>query len=812
MSASAPSVRSAFRACVVAAIRDGEALMAALLEATRVALDVEVSHARELRRRDALADAQRLLVKHVPALAKAYPMALLEIFAEGPATARARPADASGLDFGELSLMDEAEVMAQVELSRAQQVALHATEAVLAELNTLVSAAQGLRSVQPDRNPLRPENYIRALQQVVGETGVSPDVRTAWMAPMRDALGVQLQAAYQRAVERLRADGVQPVGYAVAAGGAGSNARTSAASRWQGPQSGYDAGMQAAPWDARSSLGAPLPSSSGYGVPGNGWGGGAAVSQPMPLAAEAEEALLTVAMLRQMLAQPMALSMPVPPPLQQGLPVPGGRMSQPGALHGLPSLPVTQGGGLAAAAVEAMEDIAELERIVGRLSGSLPAPLAAGSAIPAAQLQAAGSSLYAGVASQVGPVAPGEDAAAPLRARSRTASEVVSRMMDNIALDDRLLPPVQRALQNLRPALQRLVRHDRRFFTDDQHPARRLLDVLTQRALSFDSEDVDDFSGFVRLMDLAVDHLANGDTRNAEAFSTALAGLEAGWSAQDRQRQDREDAARAVALELTRREELARRVAEDIRALAKTDDVPQDIVDFAAGPWADVVANAQAGQAGTGDPDPGGYLALVPELFWLAQPAAAAQEPERLATTITRMLGTLRQGLDSVGHAEDMTSTILERVAALHQTAAEHASRYGPGPLEDDAPDTGGSLLGPDADGHEEDMTGDGEEGSAPPADAATAPGVDGVADLAIGTWVELVTNHRAVHTQLTWASPHHTLFLFTAPDGSTQSMTRRVRDKLMGEGALKVLPGPPAAVRGRSQGRSPGSQRNRSR
>ena len=54
---------------------------------------------------------------------------------------------------------------------------------------------------------------------------------------------------------------------------------------------------------------------------------------------------------------------------------------------------------------------------------------------------------------------------------------------------------------------------------------------------------------------------------------------------------------------------------------------------------------------------------------------------------------------------------------------------------------------------------------------------------------MELVTNGRVVRTQLTWASPHGTLFLFTAPDASTQSMTRRMRDKLFTEGSLRLLP-----------------------
>ncbi|WP_225977946.1 DUF1631 family protein [Paracidovorax avenae] len=392
-------------------------------------------------------------------------------------------------------------------------------------------------------------------------------------------------------------------------------------------------------------------------------------------------------------------------------------------------------------------------------------------------------------AAPIAPPAAGP-AGAPARSRSRTASEVVSRMMDNIAQDDRLLAPVQRSLQNLRPALQRLVRHDPRFFTDERHPARRLLDALTQRALSFDSEDVHDFSGFARLMERAVESVTSGDTRSADTFAAALAGLEAGWSEQDRRRREREESARAVAQELTRREALSRRVSQDIRALARTENVPPDIAEFAAGPWADVVARAQA--ARPGEDDPGGYLAVVPELFWLAQPGLAARTPERLAPAVTRILGALRGGLDSVGHDEGMTAAILERVATLHQAAAEQAAARAGEAVDSGMPQTGHSLLEPEDSEKSEEAGEDRAVGAATPAGRASGSGDE----LSIGTWVELTTNHRAVHTQLTWASPHHTLFLFTAPDGSTQSMTRRVRDKLMAEGALKVLPGPPAKIR----------------
>jgi hypothetical protein len=59
---------------------------------------------------------------------------------------------------------------------------------------------------------------------------------------------------------------------------------------------------------------------------------------------------------------------------------------------------------------------------------------------------------------------------------------------------------------------------------------------------------------------------------------------------------------------------------------------------------------------------------------------------------------------------------------------------------------------------------------------------------LPLGAWVELLTNDVWVRTQLSWASPHGTLFLFTSATGSTQSMTRRLRDKLIAAGTMRVI------------------------
>ncbi len=763
--------------------------MGKLIKVTQGALAEEESGSRNIQQRNLISDSLRLLNQHEAALSKGYPMALLEIFAEGPALSKGRAVEDTGMDFGELSLLDENEMLAQVELSKAQQSALHATDAVLAELNTLVSSAQGLRSVQPERNPLRPESYIRALQQVVSETGVSSEVRQMWMQHMRDLLGKLLVDEYKSAADSLREHGVQPVGYAVLGAPGGGVGRggpgtgygatgyggTGHGAGYGGPRTGYGSSYEGYGHSMNAPMGADY-GNTGYGRgmgPATGWSG---ESQQGSMAPAAEEALLTVGILRQMLAgggdpfDPRAYGgAPMQPVVVQSGAVPAGWVDP---RVGAASSPSSLAGDYfpSGAAAEAMEDMAQLERLVGRLANAGGAHREASLPVPLASARS-------------GSIAPLIYTAMPMEAAARSpalAVEVVRRMMENISQDARLLAPVQLAVKSLEPSLKQLVRHDGRFFTDDSHPARRLLDELTQRSLAYTAETAPGFSRFMRLITEAVGHLSANEIKDSGPFDTVLKALQSAWDAQEKKSKEKEDAERKAQLHSEQREMLAEKMAADIRKLPDLERVPADILDFAAGPWADVVALAQVMKAeDDANDDPGGYLALVPLLLWTAQPDLTRQEPERLNEAIPGLLAKLRKGLKTINHPAVQTSAFLQRLVALHQAAFEPSGPSHQVSASETADDT--AFPAPD----ESSMSSLAPQES----EQAQIDSPDPYAHFKIGVWVELVTNGRLVRTQLTWTSPHGTLFLFTAPDASTQSMTRRMRDKLAAQGLLRLAP-----------------------
>ena len=716
--------------------------MRQLVDATHGALANAEASERNYQQRTLIGDGLRLLNQHEAALVKAYPIALLDVFAQGPAKVSAPPVEDTGLDFGELALMDEAEMQNQVELARAQQWALHATDAVLADLNALVNSAQGLRSVQAERNPLRPENYVRALQRVMAETDVPAQVRQLWMQHMSMALGALLVNEYRHAVQSLRDHGVEPVGYAVL----GVPVRALAAApvqaqglrTWGAPTPAVEQSSGYAQSWYRSSGEQGEPTRSSW-LGGDGFG------------AAAEEALLTVGMLRQMLASGLD-------PYAYGVTGASGPQAPVVGQHVSPEV-----------VVQAMEDVAQLERLVGKLTSPHGSPHMGTHALlvaPTVQLASVSESTMG------------------LRSSRSTAANLVGRMLKKLANDQRLLQPVLRAVQEFAPALEQLVQHDSRFFVDGMHPARRLLDEVTRRSLAFETEDAPGFSRFMRLLDEAVGQLREARIEDATPFETVLKALEAAWEVQERQRKTEQKGEEQALW----REMQAEKIASDFRRLPQWAQVPTDIADFVTGPWAHVVALAMENRSEDGAggvtqsqrPDPQALRAVVPLLLWSAQPERTGAEPVRLAKVVPEVLAQVQAGLESIAYPRDKAQSFLQRltellqaglaapaVPAAHPSAAATQETAAVEATQEPAMD---SPPGP-------------EQGA-----AASVEQAQQQPEFVLGTWVELVSQGRTVRTQLTWISPNGTLFLFTGTDGSTQSMTLRMRNKLLAQGNLRLV------------------------
>jgi|GEM_PF-1609549 len=691
------SPRPIFHACIANVVQESRLLIDALVEAARTSLAEEEANCRDLTQRALIGEALRKLQLHKADLLKGYPRALRHIVSQG-ALPSDRPRNSSN-SLAELSLVAEDDIMAEVEMSRAQQLATQFAEAPLSELDTFISAAQGLESVQPKSNPLRPENYIRALQHVVSSTGVSGQVRQFWMRHMRDHLGIMLAEVYQRTAEHLRQQGVVPAGYVVVAPAG------------KGRQVAAHAPAAHAP-AAHGAQGAWQHNATAFDNVGNG-----AVMAAGPT------------------MEAMASTIPT------------------------------------VAAVGVMEDITHIDQLVTRL--------------PVTHLGTLEGNI------QIVPFAPTIPAPAP--AQTLAPQAVLRQMMENIAQNTHLLPAVRQAVLRFEPALVQLVLHDGQFFTDARHPARQLLDELTQRSLAFTSETSPGFDRFMRLVAEVLDYLAVIDIQNATPFAQVLHALQKVWNT------PQPEAAPAPPPQNPddRRQQLAQHFAAEFAAYPETEDLPEDWRNFLIGAWAKVAALAYDTQpAPATEADPGGYRALVPLLLRCTQSEALRADPHGMETALAEAIPIVQQGLESIACPAPYMAYALKRLAQWQQQAQEYASMLAQKKKESQEMSWEASL--------EPETENNGHASGQPPSTylsseqmgrssrATTPESPVYIADGPIpklGQWVHIANNQRIVHAQLTWHSPNQMIFMFTNEDGSTLSMTRRMIDRLAAEGTFIPLP-----------------------
>jgi hypothetical protein len=744
---------SVYRATVKEAAANGAALMGRLVAAAaRVLYEREIT-ARSLRERDILLASSKLLGTKGAEMAALYPKALLLAFS-GPESSKGSDAlNRAEVHFDELELMDEAQVQTSVVIARVQQVAMLATDSSLADLNTMICGSLGLRSVLPDSNPLRPEAYVSALHSVLDQVDVSAHVRMEWLACMSPALGAELNAMYRDIANQLRRQGVPSAGYAVM-------------QTFAGPGSGAV---------ANRTVHEPANTFGQVSVPAAVREGGK------------DEAVLTLATLRRLLAGELGEAPP-----QSRTEAFAQQFAREFEGDDSPSpAPVADFDATVPAAFEALTEMRQVAQVVERLQqrkGSKPGP------------QAESVSSVVAIRDSLRQTATGVAQALSL--------EVVTLMVDNMARNPRLLEPIQQLIADLEPALLLLSLADPRFFSDKQHPARELLQEITHRSLAFESVESAGFDDFLKLLEQALEPLGSDVIESAEPFERVLSDLRERWHVAAREQDLARDEAVRVLQHAEQRNLLAQKIASDIHSHPDSSSVPEVVINFLCGPWAQVVAQARIA-GGSASNAAAKYQALISAMLWSTHPELTRNNFAKLTRLVPLLINTLREGLETIHYPAVKTSAFLEALMGLHQLAF----RAGTAPLEKD-PASATVQLPAQSVGERKALLEDSDPWIAPaeaeasnfmelPELAAHGPGAPQVPiqveeviaetsleGLPLGSWVEIWTNANWMRTQLTWASPHGTLFLFTSVFGTTQSMTKRSRDKLVAAGHLRRFSG----------------------
>lgn len=628
--------------------------------------------------------------------------------------------------FEDIQLLDMHQLDESIELARVQQELIFVVEPVLPRLNALMSALMGWITVQPAINPLRPELFAKALRDAVAVFVPSRDHRGELLGIAAGRLGVGLRQIYRELSEWLQSTGVEP---------AGLTANSTTADAAKAPER----------------------------------------------LTETARTLLTLDRLRRLFSADLAAM---------------GSLS--GGVDFLHTVP---------ASIQALQDMKQVEAMIQRL-----------------ELRKRQKSAEAGdaAAQQV-------DSMRRVGSEGRwlgqqIGQEVTRMVLENLTVDERLLPRVRGLLDELGPTLMELAESDARFFSDARHPARQFLERVTDRSLAYATEAEPGFERFVRDIGRATQTLAACPAvERTQHFALELERLQQQWERDDRtQTKLREETARRL-LHIEQRNLLAERLVHEWRSAMLDDAIPRPVVEFVSGPWAQAVAEAQLNPA-VGVDEQHRLTHVVDDLLWSVQPSRSRKNPARLVQIIPGVLSTLRSGLQMISYPPDLITRFFDQLIGWHEevlqeirparevaaSAAEETAVAAPTAAQVAVtPDFGstddlaqGVVVTEDfaetpwlAD-DETDGAGYLEADSVLPLDLAqggppeptAAPVPEGNGLIGDGAWVELMLDGKWERLQLSWISPHRTLFMFTALRGTAHSMSRRTMNRLLAKGMIRII------------------------
>ncbi|HYW58386.1 MAG TPA: DUF1631 family protein [Polaromonas sp.] len=808
-------------------------------EAARPALERCISHAvaalqvaetqsMKLAERDELALAWRELLKHGDNWCAQYPAVLLAAFttkspgATPPSgqllTPRAPRPDQSRDPVADMfSLVDDAKVEDDIESARLLQQVLPVVEQSLAELDALMSSAQGLVNVSPEFNPVRPDVFAQTLRDLIAGTTSEPAISAMWIKHLAEPLGRELKQLYERLINLLELSQVTPASYRVlqnpvtvakAKGGTTVSASASSASGQDASAKSRGGAVGYASDESPTRNPHPYADLSNYEIRDELFqdflfrGGGNADHGLAPSYYATIEEELTA-----LKATPDS----APAPLHDSRPA-----AEPGDYKGTRSDPQREA--LPAGDFADEDTPSRIVDVLSQLSSQVWGVYgrARERALVRTQLKKD--------ATRVGQV---------------LGMEVVRKLVNQVAQDPRLLAPVREAIVALEPSLLRLAMVDPRFFSDAQHPGRRLMERVAQRSFKYNDEFGTPFEAFFQAVSQGFNALNTQTIEDARPFEAELGTLELLWQSQDRQEQTQRSAIRQTMQFAEERQSQADQIAYDMSMRADLDHVPGVVLDFLFGPWALVLAHARlTDQARQIDPE--GYGSLVTDLLWSVKRDVTLKRPAKLIEMIPGMLGKLHAGLASLGQDPRETESFFKAMEKLHRPVLKlrrvrsrrDAAESEPAPLEvmlEEAPveETDLSDLLPataeqrkakvagqpwltpqelDNAGFEDTMPSGpaelneehSEDTVQPPAEtenpeegptAQAKPGAEQVLlSLREGSWVDLHSKRRWLRAQLIWASTRGTLFMFVSHGGQPHSMTKRICERLITQGLLRAV------------------------
>ncbi len=225
--------------------------------------------------------------------------------------------------------------------------------------------------------------------------------------------------------------------------------------------------------------------------------------------------------------------------------------------------------------------------------------------------------------------------------------------------------PLREALIDLTQPLYELAQIEPSLLTNDEHPAQKFLNLITQRSLRYTSEMAEGYTAFMMPVDKLITAFSVMRPPSSKGFDQACTSLSNVWQRQDD----------ALAQELSRKnlqeeqmlvaKQLAGRLGFQLVGRKDAGDAPPMVKQFLMGPWAQVLAKAQLFPEQERDTER--YSQALSALLWSVSLRRAAPRKSELATLTPKLIPQLKAGLLSIHMPDVQVESLLSDIKKLQE-------------------------------------------------------------------------------------------------------------------------------------------------
>jgi len=440
----------------------------------------------------------------------------------------------------------------------------------------------------------------------------------------------------------------------------------------------------------------------------------------------------------------------------------------PGLMPGAPLVPMPPA---SAALAQALQEQQQL--MVAELRAQYPAATGSAMAMPAMDYSPAAIDQ---LVNQV------RERSADWKQKAQTTGEkatieVVALMFQSILSEDRLPPSIRVWFARLQVPVLRVALAEPQFFSDLNHPARKLIDRMGSCVMGFDASSING-NALETEIRRVVQVIEQYPETGQKVFALVLREFEAFLTKHFAQNRSTAKIT-SVAQQVEQKETLAIQYTIELRNMLTDMPVREEVRDFLFKSWADVLAMATV-RYGAKDARAMRFKQAASELVWSASAKPSRQERARVIQGLPTLLQTLREGLELVSVTGDAQSTAIkvltdtlaqafmsktaaipaERIEAMAKRLSELEKYISEDGKLDDMPLSSESIelmLGVDA----------GDLNVIPNTDSPVEPAMlEWARSLESGRWFTLDHNGSRVQVQYVWHSRRRHLHLFASLDG----------------------------------------------